>query len=206
MNDDAKAKSPIKDLPVHMPGQSLDQHIQDVLDEKVLTYWMIIALMIILAGLEWYRQYFNLKPSPKTYTVIAIPVIAYSFWRMCKGVMEVEHLKLGRTGERAVGQYLEEKLRPMRCQVLHDIPFDGFNIDHVVIGPTGVYSIETKTHSKPMKGDAKVQYDGKNVSVNGFKPDRDPVVQAKANAHSLAELIERSSGRKVTVRPVVLFP
>ena len=180
--------------------------MQDVIDDKVLTHILIACLMVYLAGFEWCRQYFNMKPAPKTFTVLVIPIIGYSIWRIINAMKEIEQLKLGRTGERAVGQLLEEKLRPMGCQVLHDIPFAGFNIDHVVIGPTGVYSIETKTQSKPAKGPASVQYDGQNVIVNGFKPDRDPVVQAKANAHSLAELIERSSGRKVTVRPVVLFP
>jgi hypothetical protein len=206
MNNEGRTKSPIKDLPVHVPGQSLDKHIQEVIDDKVMAYFLLAAFMIIFAAFEWYRMFFNMKPAPGTFTLAAILTVGYCVWRMKKGVIEVERLKLGRTGERAVGQFLEEHLRPIGCNVLHDIPGDGFNIDHVVIGPTGVYTIETKTHSKPVKGPASVQYDGQTVKVNGFTPDRDPLVQAKANAHSLAELIERSTGRKVLVKPVVLYP
>ena len=43
--------------------------------------------------------------------------------------------------------YLDEKVRPMGCQVLHDVPADSFNIDHVVVGLTGLFAVETKTHS-----------------------------------------------------------
>jgi hypothetical protein len=42
-------------------------------------------------------------------------------------------LMQGREGEKAVGQYLE-RLRARGYQVLHDIPGENFNIDHVLIG------------------------------------------------------------------------
>jgi hypothetical protein len=59
----------------------------------------------------------------------------------------MEHLLLALTGERAVGQFLEEKLRPLGYHILNDLPGDGFNLDHVIIGPTGIYCVETKTRS-----------------------------------------------------------
>lgn len=37
----------------------------------------------------------------------------------------------------------------------HDVPADGFNLDHVVISPRWIYVIETKTISKSA-GDARV--------------------------------------------------
>ena len=119
---------------------------------------------------------------------------------------QIRELRLGRTGERAVGQYLEEQLRPAGFQVLHDIPGEGFNLDHVVVGPTGVFCIETKTRSKPVKGIHAVQYDGEKVTVNGFPPERDPIIQAKAEAHWLHELLESSTGKKFPVQPIVAFP
>ena len=90
--------------------------------------------------------------------------------------------------------------------MLHDIPADDFNVDHVVIGATGVFTVETKTHSKPAKGASSVKYDGQTISVNGFKPDRDPLVQAKAQARWLVDILERSTGRKVFVQPIVVYP
>jgi hypothetical protein len=58
---------------------------------------------------------------------------------------------LGYLGERAVAEYLEP-LRAEGFRVFHDVPAEGrrksFNIDHVLIGPTGVSVIETKTRRK----------------------------------------------------------
>jgi hypothetical protein len=76
----------------------------------------------------------------------------------------------------------------------------------VVVGPTGVFCVETKTRSKPAKGAASVQYDGEKVTVDGFVPERDPVVQAKASAKWLRELLEASTGKRFFVQPIVLFP
>jgi hypothetical protein len=88
--------------------------------------------------------------------------------------------------------------------VIHDVVGDGFNIDHVVIGPGGVYSIETKTFSKRIEG--TVSFDGKSLKAAGYSPDRDPIVQGKAQAYWLKQLLAESTGRNVFVRPVVLFP
>lgn len=79
-------------------------------------------------------------------------------------------------------------------------------MDHVLIGPSGIYTIETKTHSKPQKGPCLVTYDGEIIKVNGFQPDRDPVAHAKAEAGWLQDLIEASTGKKIRVQPVVLYP
>ena len=86
--------------------------------------------------------------------------------------------------------------------MLHDIVGDGFNIDHVLIGPTGVYTIETKTISKPAKGACEISYDGETICVNGLIPDRDPIVQAKAQANWLQNFLKDSTG-KFKVLPIV---
>jgi hypothetical protein len=31
-----------------------------------------------------------------------------------------------------------------------NVPFDGFNIDRVLVGPPGVFSVETKTRREPV--------------------------------------------------------
>ena len=117
----------------------------------------------------------------------------------------VENLKQGRDGERAVGQYLE-RLREDGAQVFHDIPAKGFNVDHVVISPHGIYVIETKTLSKPVQGKPTAWVrDGKLV-VGGRVPERDPIEQARAVADWTQTLLRDSTGRTFPVRPVVVLP
>jgi len=69
-----------------------------------------------------------------------------------------------------------------------------------------VFTIETKTRSKPKRGRAIVHYDGQTVSVNGRQPDRNPIAQAKARATWLRETLARSIGLDVHVQPIVAFP
>ncbi len=59
---------------------------------------------------------------------------------------------------------------------------------------------------KRARGNATVSYDGKRVLVDGLEPDRNPIEQAKAGAAHIAELLERATGRRPKVRPVVLYP
>ena len=104
-----------------------------------------------------------------------------------------------------MGEFLE-RLRESGFKVFHDIPGPQFNIDHVVIGPKGVFTIETKTWSKPARGQPRITFDGESLKAAGFDPDRDPIVQGRAQARWLNQLLAESTGRKVPVRPVIVFP
>ena len=90
--------------------------------------------------------------------------------------------------------------------MFHDVVGAGFNVDHVLIGPAGLFTVETKTFSKRPGPDVKIGFDGERILVDGFEPDRDPVVQAKAQMAWLRELLTESTGRKFPARPVILFP
>ena len=201
-----KTKSPIKNLPVRLPGQSSRDYFDAFVDNNFTFPCLYALVLVIMAGLEWYGTWTKAPRAPWMWTILAIIAVVVAAWKGRVTYLKSQHLKLGIIGEVAVGQFLEEHLRPYDCQVLHDIPADGFNVDHVVIGPTGVFAIETKTNSKPTKGASSVRYDGDTILVNGFKPDRNPIVQAKAQASWLSDLLERSTGRKVFVQPVVIYP
>jgi len=172
----------------------------------VVIYLLASGIFLLLAALEWQRYLVKSPPHPWFYTVLAALIVGFSIWRVRKTLVFARQLRLGAIGEEAVGQFLDEKLRPMGCQVLHDLIGDGFNVDHLIIGPTGLFAIETKTRSKPAKGQCIVKYDGETVTVNGLAPDRDPVVQARAEAKWVSDLLEQSTGRRFFVQPIVLFP
>lgn len=201
-----ETRSPIKDLPVRLPGESLrDQGLNVVFDDIVAP--TILVLLYLLATIVLWVQYFS--PSitlPIVFTATTLGATVWAIQKYRRANKEVKTIKLGRLGEQAMGQFLEENLRPHGYHVLHDIPGDGFNLDHVVIGATGVYCVETKTHSKPLRGECRVEYDGKTVKVNGNAPDRDPIVQVKAGANWLADLLKSSTGNPYRIQPVVLYP
>ena len=201
-----ETKSPIKDLPVHQAGASSRKYVDKLIDGKAMEPVLMAILIGLVAFIEWCNYFFKLSLAvPITFTIIAMIVVVWAFFKVRAVHSKVKALRLGIMGEEAVGQYLEEKLRPIGCQVMHDVPGDSFNLDHVVIGPTGVFCIETKTRSKPAYGSPPVQYDGEKITVNGF-PDRDPIVQVKSAACWLHDLLERTTGKKFMVKPIVLYP
>ena len=75
----------------------------------------------------------------------------------------------------------------------------GSDYDHVVVGPTGVFLIETKNWA----GRITVQ-DGE-VLYNGEKPDRPPLMQVKAAAAALRRDLRAEAHRGVDVQPVLCF-
>ena len=201
-----ESKSPIKNLPVRQPGQSTREKFAGLFDEEIMPYFLAVAAMVLMTFWEWWRYLFTAPPHPWVITIIAVIAILILIRKIQKTIPLARQLKLGAVGEEAVGQFLDEKLRPMGCQVFHDILGDSFNVDHLVVGPTGVFAVETKTHSKPVKGMCNVKYDGEKVTVNGATPERDPIVQAKAEAKWVSDLLEQSTGRRFFVQPIVLYP
>jgi hypothetical protein len=197
--------SPLKAAPLRNPGQSVDAQLGDLLHRRILEPVLAIAVTTYLAGAEWVRYYAHLEPHPIIYTAIAVIVSACAALVVWRSRATVKALKLGRDGERAVGQYLE-LLRESGARVLHDIVGDGFNIDHVVLAPQGIYVVETKTWSKPSGTVAKITFDGTSIRADGYKPDRDPVEQVIAQARWLRELLHESTGKPFFVVPVVVFP
>jgi hypothetical protein len=201
----AKSRSPIESgaaLPA--PGQTL------MLKYFEQVFGMIMwALIVIAAGIyamnDWLAEWLHTPPTPRVKTALFVATVFLAIWRVRKIKKESDQVLLGFRGERAVGQHLD-KLRAKGYHIFHDVPSgDNANIDHVIIGPTGVYAVETKTHSKPIKGKCEVTYDGTQVLINGFAPDRNPIVQALAEARSLRKLLAELTAIEVDVQPVVIY-
>ena len=76
--------------------------------------------------------------------------------------------RVGADGEETIGAKLREQLTKGGWYVLHSIPVGkrGSDIDHVVIGPAGVFTINTKKH--PGK---KVWVSKNAILVNGHRTD-----------------------------------
>ena len=198
-------RSPLKAPALRNPGQSLDEEIRRLMVEDFTYYLFMAGVFLIIALMECIHWLSKSPPWPLPYAFIAAAVLVYAGRKAFLIKRKIRNLEQGREGEKAVGQYLD-KLREEGYQIFHDIVAEGFNLDHVLIGPSGVYAIETKTISKPSEGEAVVQYDGDKVTVAGLEPDRDPVAQVKSSTVWLQELIEESTGKKFKVRPVILYP
>ena len=126
-----------------------------------------------------------------------------------KALKRYRNDSLGFKGERAVGEELN-KLMLDGCLVYHDVPGEGaWNVDHVVVAPTGVYAIETKTRSKDRckkdRKDYEVIYDGKTLQYPNWN-DTHGLDQAKANARWLVKHLSNVLQEEIKVTPILTLP
>lgn len=201
----AETKSPLKDKPLRNPGQSVREQRFDLFYDKLLAPALVTTMFSFWAINEWVRHFFPSTPSPWLATFITVAAFGYMGWQFRHNWPKIRALRQAEEGEKAVGQHLEG-LRSQGYAVFHDLMGEGFNVDHVIIGPAGVFTIETKTWSKPAKGSSKITFNGETLLAAGREPDRNPVIQAKAQASWLQRLLAESTGKAYPVRPVVLFP
>lgn len=107
--------------------------------------------------------------------------------------------RVGAEGEETVGAWLNH-LRADGWHVLHSVPVGTRNsdIDHVLIGPGGVFTLNTKTH----RG-ASVWVAGSTVMVNGAKQ---PYIRnARFEADRSSKLLSRAVGWDVSVTGALVF-
>lgn len=207
-------KSPFTDLLLRPAGEGLRLKILE-LDEKLNDHLLnALVFPLILAGV----LFFTIPSGEQALPVLlaGVPVVGlfigatYLIWgpKISGLWRKIRDYELGFQGERYVGEELNQLLKD-GFWVFHDLPFNGFNIDHVLVGPPGVYAVETKTRRKTIgeKGTAahKVTYDGKNLHFPSWT-DNHGLEQAKRNADHLASWLSSATGEKVKVEPILTLP
>jgi len=88
---------------------------------------------------------------------------------------------------------------PEGFTAFHDLTFTGFNIDHVAVGASGIYLIETKSHG------GKVTADGDKLLLNGNPPDKDFINQTWSQTYQLKSYLKEQTGKEYQVKPVLCF-
>lgn len=203
----AETRSPLKSPPVRIAGQSVQEKMTRIRDDEFndnLVLLFFAALLVVSATIQVVLD----APAGVILGAAVVVMVAaaiYAVPRMRRAQVKLRRLRLALDGERSVAEYLDT-LQADGCRVLHDVRGANFNIDHVLIAPQGVFTIETKTLSKPKAGDARVHYDGERVRIGAYEPERNPITQARAQAAFLKQLLRDSTGKTYLVRSVVLFP
>lgn len=124
---------------------------------------------------------------------------------------------LGLFGERIVAEHLEP-LKLSGHRVFHDVPAGDppavsaaapFNLDHVVVGPSGVFAIETKTRRKGRTRVGfmahEIIYDGRALAYP-WGEDQYGLEQAARQSAWLAQFLQNQLGRPIPVQPLLVFP
>jgi hypothetical protein len=170
--------APFKDLSRRPAGETLRIKLQD-LDDNITDEIIGLVLPPIMTALVIFC--IHPKDILTLIILILISASASAFFgvRLFKLIQKRANYQLGYDGERFVGEELS-RLIQLGFEIYHDVPFEGFNIDHVLVGPRGVFIVETKTRRKPVneagKKEFKVQFDGKALQwpwgADGYQCDQ----------------------------------
>ncbi|MEU2869146.1 nuclease-related domain-containing protein [Streptomyces olivoreticuli] len=118
---------------------------------------------------------------------------------MLRRESEWDSWRAGLVGERVMGAELE-RLSRHGWRVLHSVPLpNSVDIDHLLIGPGGVFNINTKHHPK-----MNVWVGDDSVKIN-HGPPRPYTRKVRAEARRVRRVLEKYSGTTVQVNPILAF-
>ncbi len=203
-----EATEPFTLMPLRSPGEALRLQIEQLCEELDERAAQLVLVTVMAALMVLYTPAARRLATAVVLFLIVVGVCIYCARKLFRVQERLRRCRLGFMGERVVGDGLNQ-LMAVGYQVFHDVPFDGFNIDHVVVGPWGVFAVETKTRRKPRDMPAhiraKVVFDGavlhypKNKTTHGLH-------QAEQNAETLSRWLSEATGEAVVAKPVLVLP
>jgi hypothetical protein len=205
-----RKRSPLSQHLLRSPGESLRNELDDRMWDLAgyLMFMPLVPLVLYAAQLRQALVTGGTLRISGLVVVVGLLGFGFFFYKAFTTMRKVWKLRLGYEAELAMGQELDQLMR-QGAVVFHDVPAEGFNIDHVLVAPNGVFAIETKGRSKPNRDrgaeDAKVTVDGKSLSFPGWVETK-PLEQACAQARWLSKWLTSAVGEPVTVKPVLALP
>ena len=194
------------------PGYSLQRRV-----ESLQTGVAVGTAMALVLPLWFYSMWLTQRgigialPMRQEWIFYAGIGTAATLWFAARALvlaLGLRRARLSLHGKMAAGQEIDQLMRS-GARVFHDLPGEGFNIDHVVVAPAGVFCIETETRTKPRQGrsveDATATFDGHGIAFPDVVVD-EPVRHARERSRWLADWLTRATGFKVAVQPVVALP
>lgn len=163
--------------------------------------FVVIALIVVAWSFVWILYTFL----PTSFSVVII--LFFLFIGIMKYLSRVgdkqfrwiQKADRGLQGEDDIARELEKL--PASYTVYRNVqPRESFDIDFVIIGSNGAFTIEVKSHS------GRVGYDGRELTLNNlpFK-EKDVLRQAKQEALDVHEYLSRQLNRDVFVTPIIAF-
>lgn len=191
------------------PGESTLQRINSLNDDitSYSTYLFILPILILLVIIisSGQKISFSIFMAGASIYLLLIVISGAKLWRRLK---LRRLLKVKYDGKVAVAQEITQLMLD-GYHVYHDFPGDDFNIDHIVVGPSGVFAIETKVRSirlskKGPRGSI-LTYNGKSIGFPN-STDTDSLWQAERQSLWLQKWLSEATEDPVRVWPILTFP
>jgi len=127
---------------------------------------------------------------------LTVASFVYAMVMVSRGLKHVERFFKGARGEEKVAGILTEL--PDSYHVFNDFDCKGTHIDHVVVGPGGVFSVETKFWN------GRVTVEDGHILVDGRLPSHSPLSQTVKEATLVRNALAKAGWNGI-VTPVLVF-
>jgi hypothetical protein len=131
-----------QDPTAHVPGQ----HARAIV--RRLSLRTLVALGVLAVATAVLGRAFGLHDPRFIGAEIALLIAIFTVMRFVLPL--VERHDRGAAGEEQVGGLLDG-LREHGWCVIHDASIGSGNVDHILIGPAGAFTVETKSHPGPVR-------------------------------------------------------
>jgi len=180
-----------------LPGQSVRDERDKLLNDRLIDYFLVAFAFCSLAIWEWLRRWLGMPFAAEVTTIAAIVMLAYCAFRIFQLRKEIRNRNQAEKGERRVSELLSQ-LRRKRYVIFDDLLADDSNIDHVLVGPGGIFAIETKAYSVFGNGCVGVDTDGV-LRLSNKPAIGDPLRQARARQQTSKRYCRKKCGENLTL-------
>lgn len=160
-----------------------------------------LALLLIASGYLLRAALPQPGMAPTTVGFFLLILAGLFAWFISRSQRRMQAYIKGALGEETTARHLA--LLPASFTVFHGLEAGpgakGTDLDHVVIGPTGLFVVETKNWS------GKITLEEGSILYNGHTPSRPPLEQVKRNASLLEKKLCEAMDATIEVRPILCF-
>jgi hypothetical protein len=177
-------------------GQPRRQRVLDVVMDARMRFWRERVAIMLVTGLLFG---FLIGNWVVALTLAIIGGIAHAIWRSRSVASIPPGVKLDRAQritQRKLGRLERAGYRSLHARPIPDSPEI---IDHLVVGPTGIYAIDSEKWNRKLPIRTR---NGKQLWL-GPTSKKDRLEHAKWEAGRAAELLSARLGRDITVRPAL---
>ena len=196
--------------PIRQAGESLRNKLDEMWDDMFANQLAVGLVLIMSIWVLWLGVLFDFTVKQAAFlTLIGLIYLL----RLCIQFRREKRVyaayKKGMLGERLVEEQLDE-IRKAGFDVFHDFILTDErgteNIDHIIVGPSGIFTLETKNWSaKGVPQDDRITFDGETLKI-GTYPQEDKILkQPRRQAAKLQSILQPVTQDPLWVVPILCF-
>ena len=197
----------------HIYGKLGESALQKSLGKRENVLWgVFMVAMFVALGMGILIGLMVLKVATVRYFTIAAIIGVFLFVRYWtrshksffeEKLQEARAWQRGYEGERVIGELLGKELSD-KFHVFNDVRFPGkvANIDHIVVGPSGIFVLNTKN----WRGTVAWDEDGTTLLLNGEPEKKGAANAVLADAIDVHDKLKTLTNREFFIKPILVFP